>query len=112
LKTAPVSSAWSIVCNPPFDQIREFCERSLDVATYKVALLVPLRRLPAAHWLQQLPLETVYLLTPRPSMPPGHWIAAGNHPSGGSQDFCWIIFNKQMQLGGTPRLGWLYRDGG
>jgi hypothetical protein len=111
LKTSPIRSVWSVVCNPPFDHIQEFAERGLEVAIYKIALLVPLRRLPAARWLRRLPLESIYLLTPRPSMPPGHWIEAGNVPSGGSQDFCWLVFRKQMQLGDTPRLRWLHRDG-
>lgn len=111
LKCSPVRSAWSIVCNPPFDHLEEFCKCSLDVALFKVAMLCPLRRLPAAHWLQQqLPLETIYLLTPRPSMPPGPWIADGNNPGGGSQDFCWLVFNKHYATGGSPRLRWLHRD--
>jgi hypothetical protein len=76
-----------------------------------VALLVPLRRLPAARWLASLPLETVYLLTPRPSMPPGTWIDAGNVPGGGSQDFCWLVINRTLTTG-APRLRWLHRDGG
>ena len=109
LKGSPIRSAWSIVCNPPFDYVQEFCERALEIATCKVAMLVPLRRLPAARWLQRLPLETVWLLTPRPSMPPGSWIAAGNAPSSGSQDFCWLIFHKQMNAT-APRLCWLHRD--
>ena len=58
-------------------------------------MIVPLRRLPAARWLGHLPLETIYLLTPRPSMPPGTWIAAGNIPGGGREDFCWLVFNKR-----------------
>ena len=45
------------------------------------------RRLNAAHWLERLPIERVWLLTPRPIMPPGSWIAAGNKPGGGTQDF-------------------------
>lgn len=110
LKTSPVRSAWSVVCNPPFDHFEAFCRRALTVAIHKVAMLALHRRLPAARWLQTLPLETVYLLTPRPSMPPGSYIAAGNKPCGGSQDFCWLVFNKQMQLGNTPRLRWLHRD--
>jgi hypothetical protein len=100
LKSSPVRSVRSIVCNPPFNHIEKFCERALEVATYKVAILVPLRRLPAARWLQGLPLETVYLLTPRPSMPPGSYIEAGNKPGGGSQDFAWIVFNKAMTQSG------------
>jgi hypothetical protein len=72
-------------------------------------MLVPLRRLPAAHWLEHVPLETVWLLTPRPSVPPGHYIATGNKPSGGSQDFAWLVFRKNL-IAWTPRLRWLHRD--
>jgi hypothetical protein len=61
LKSAPVRSAWAVICNPPFDCVEEFCGRALAVATCKVAILTPLRRVPAARWLQRLPLETVYL---------------------------------------------------
>ena len=107
----PVRAPWAIVCNPPFDYVREFCERALDIATYKVAMLMPLRRLPAAHWLQRLPLESVYLLTPRPSMPPASYLAAGEKPGNGTQDFCWLIFNKRAAVGLEPRMRWLHRDG-
>jgi hypothetical protein len=104
----PARSCWSIACNPPFDHIQEFCERAIEVVHYKVAMLVPLRRLPAARWLQKLPLETIYLLTPRPSMPPGSWIAAGNTPSGGTQEYAWMIMRKGFH--GSPTLRWLHRD--
>jgi hypothetical protein len=112
LTCSPVRSVRSIVSNPPFMHIKEFAKRALEIATYKVALLVPLRRLPAACcWLERLPLETVYLLTPRPSMPPGAWIDAGNIPGGGSQEFAWLCFNRTLTTG-APRLRWLHRDGG
>jgi hypothetical protein len=110
LKTSPVRSVWSVVCNPPFDCVENFCRRGLEVATFKVAMICPLRRLPAAHWLRRMPLESIYLLTPRPSMPPGSWITNGNSPTGGSQDFCWLVFNKQSTTVGLPRLRWLHRD--
>jgi hypothetical protein len=110
LKDQPAKPPWSITSNPPFDRAREFCERALDIAIYKVAILVRLQRLPAAHWLQRLPLETIWLLTPRPSMPPASYIAAGNKPGGGSPDFCWLIFNKQLADGGWPAMRWLHRD--
>jgi hypothetical protein len=109
LKHSPVSSARSIITNPPYPYLREFAERALEVASYKVALLMPLRRLPAARWLARLPLETIFLLTPRPSMPPGAWIMAGNIPGGGSQDFCWLIMNRTLTAG-APRVRWLHRD--
>jgi predicted RNA methylase len=71
LRRSPVGSTWSIVTNPPFQHVREFVEHALEVATYKTAVLVPLRRMPAARWLQRLPLESVHRITPRPSMLPG-----------------------------------------
>jgi hypothetical protein len=100
----------SIICNPPFDHVEEFCQRAVALAQHKVAMLILHRRLVAAHWLPRLPIESVYLLTPRPSMPPGEWIEAGNTPGGGTQDFCWLVFNvnKWPQ---EPALRWLHRDG-
>jgi hypothetical protein len=101
----------SIVCNPPFDHVEEFCTRALATVQFKVAMLCLLRRLPAAHWLGELPLEKIYFLTPRPSMPPGTWITAGNPPGGGTQDFCWLVFTKRTHPK-SPVLQWLHRDGG
>jgi hypothetical protein len=104
------SPVMSIVCNPPFDHVEEFCERALKIADYKVAMICLLRRLPAAHWLARMPLETVYMLTPRPSMPPGTWIAKGNKPGGGTQDFCWLVLNKLRSPRQPPTMRWLPRD--
>jgi hypothetical protein len=87
LEESPVRSTWSIACNPPFDRVKEFCERGLEIATYKVAMIVPLRRLPAARWLESLPLESIYLLTPRPSMPPGAWIDPATFPAAARRIF-------------------------
>jgi hypothetical protein len=108
---SPVPFAWSAVFNPPFswDYIQQFVERALTIVRYKVAALVPLRRLPAAHWLEHLPLETVYFLTPRPSLPPASYILAGNEPGGGGQDFAWLVFNVRSTIG-EPRMKWLHRD--
>ena len=103
------SSVELIVTNPPFDHLEKFCERAIELVTYKVAMLVPLQRLPAARWLQGMPLETVYLLTPRPSMPPGSYIASGKKPGGGRPDFAWLVFNKLMTPA-APRMRWLHRD--
>jgi hypothetical protein len=98
----------SVVCNPPFDHVQEFCERVLELGAMKVAMICLVRRLNAAHWLQDLPLRRIWLLTPRPSMPPGSWIAAGNKPGGGTQDFCWLIFERSYV--GKPEIGWLHRE--
>jgi hypothetical protein len=99
----------SIVCNPPFDHVEAFCERALEVAEYKIAMIMLLRRLPAAHWLKRFPLETIYMLTPRPSMPPGSYITNGGVPSGGTQDFVWLVFNKHNHHS-VPVVRWLSRD--
>jgi hypothetical protein len=100
----------SIINNPPFDHVEEFCERALQLAEYKVAVMCLLRRLPAARWLRSMPLETIYLLNPRPSMPPGAWIAAGNKPGGGTQDFAWLVFSKLRSPRRPPVMRWLTRD--
>jgi hypothetical protein len=111
LTDSPVRAPWSIVTNPPFDHIEEFTERALAVAVFKVAILMPLRRLPAAHWLQHMLLTSIHLLTPRPSVPTAQYIAAGRKPRGGTQEFVWLIFNKQTYESGAPRTRWLHRDG-
>ena len=98
----------SVVCNPPFDHVKEFCEHALEIGAAKVAMIMLVRRLPAAHWLQRLPLRRIWLLTPRPSMPPGAWIAAGNKPGGGTQDFCWLMFEHDYS--GKVETDWLHRD--
>lgn len=98
----------SVVTNPPFDLVQEFCEHALACEAKKVALICLVRRLNAAHWLQSLPLQRVWLLSPRPSMPPGSWIAAGNKPGGGTQDFCWLVLESGYE--GRPTIGWLHRD--
>jgi hypothetical protein len=108
----PISAAHSVVMNTPYEAnfIERFTKTALSIAAYKVAVLVPLRRLPAARWLRPLPLETIYLLTPRPSLPPADYIRAGKKPGGGAQDFAWLIFNKQTTAKAPPRVRWLCRD--
>jgi hypothetical protein len=64
----------------------------------------------AAHWLQETSLSRIWLLSPRPSMPPGSYILAGGKPGGGRADFCWLIFERGYA--GPPTMAWLYRDHG
>lgn len=105
---SPPGGTFSIITNPPFDHIEEFARTALVLGAKQVAMIMLVRRLNAAHWLCELPLSRVLLLTPRPSMPPASWIAAGNKPGGGTQDFCWILLESGYC--GEPRLGWLRRD--
>lgn len=104
----------NIVTNSPFDIIRPFTEKALKIAERKVATIFPTRRLNAAGaWLQDLPLVQIWYLTPRPSMPPGHVYrelkAADKRPSGGTQDFCWLVFDKRSRAG-RVEADWLHRD--
>ena len=98
----------NIVSNPPFDQFEAFAHHALAIAFNKVAMIWLVRRLNAARWLQDTPLARIHLLTPRPSMPPGHTITAGEKPGGGKQDFCWLVWDKSHS--GPATIGWLRRD--
>jgi hypothetical protein len=99
----------NIVCNPPFNIVKEFALHALSLGnTKKVAMVFPTARLNAAHWLHGTPLARVWLMTPRPSMPPGHTITSGEKPGGGKVDFCWLVWAKGYS--GDPELRWLRRD--
>lgn len=100
-------AAVNVVTNPPFTECNRFVRRAIELASGKVAMVWLARRLNAARWLADTPLARIYLLTPRPSMPPGHVIAAGEKPGGGKQDFCWLVFERGHV--GPPELRWLYR---
>jgi hypothetical protein len=99
----------NIVSNPPFDVFQKFTEHALHLAVNKVALIMPTARLNAARWLAALPLRRIWLLTPRPSMPPGHVIASGGKVGGGKSDYCWLVFEQDCV--GHPETRWLHRDG-
>lgn len=98
----------AIVCNPPFDIANHFALHAIKLAQRKVAMIFPTARLNAAHWLNGTPLRRVWMLSPRPSMPPGHVIAAGGKPQGGKMDYCWLVWDRGYQ--GAAEIRWLYRD--
>lgn len=98
----------NIVCNPPFDVAPAFAAHALNLCQTKVAMIFPTARLNAARWLRGTPLARIWLMTPRPSMPPGHVIARGAKPGGGKMDFCWLVWTKGRI--GPADLRWLTRD--
>ncbi len=105
------TSTWprdNIVSNPPFNIAERFVRHALDVTGLKVCIIFPTARLNAAHWIKGTLVRRVWLMTPRPSMPPGHVIAAGQKPGGGKVDFCWLIWERGYA--GVPELRWLRRD--
>lgn len=100
----------NIVCNPPFNIAGRFAKRAVTMeGVQKVAMIFPTARLNAARWLQETPLARIWLMTPRPSMPPGHTITAGEKPQGGKMDFCWLVWTAGRI--GPPVVQWLHRDG-
>ena len=105
--TAPalVRRPFSICTNPPYSLAREIVERALDLGATKVAIFFPIARVNAAwRWLSPLPLARLYLLTPRPSVPP----PTAKKVGGGRVDFCWLVIDRRHQ--GLPTWGWLHRD--
>jgi hypothetical protein len=100
----------NVVINPPFALAHQFAAHALARTRHKVALLFPVARLNAAgKWLIRMPLYRVWLLTPRPSMPPGDVILCGGKPKGGRTDFAWLVLDKAFT--GTPTIDWLGRNG-
>jgi hypothetical protein len=103
----------NIASNPPFHRADEYAKLALQVSRRKVALLLPAVWHIAetrSIWLQRSPLRRVWFLTPRPSMPPGAVILAGEKPSGGTSDFAWYVWEHGYS--GTPEMRWLRRDSG
>ena len=90
--------------------MREFVLHALKVTKHKVAFVFAVAGLNAAwSWLSDTPLRRIWLMSPRPSMPPGHVIIAGKKPQGGRVDFCWLVWEQGFK--GRPQLRWFHRDG-
>jgi hypothetical protein len=71
----------SIVGNPSF--VDEILQHVIRLNSTKAALIWPFARLVAAWpWLATAPLAHVSMLTPRPAIPRGSYITAGNRPQG------------------------------
>lgn len=108
----------NIVSNPPFgicdnskDRPKGFVELALERAERKVAMLLPANWVQGdkrSRWLATTPLRRVLFIAPRPSMPPGHVIAAGGRPGNGTTDYAWLIWLRGYD--GRPEIGWLRRD--
>jgi hypothetical protein len=99
--------AVNIVCNPPYRVLPTFTQLALKQARRKVAVIFPVARLNAAGWLANAPLRRIWLMSPRPPMPPGWYLEAGHKPVGGRVDFCWLIFEHGYC--GEAEVRWLRR---
>lgn len=102
----------AIVSNPPFKHAEEFARLALQRARKAVALILPAtwrcgdKR---SRWLETTPLAEVLDITPRPSMPPGPVIEAGEEAGGGTKDFSVYVWRHGHE--GAYRGGWLRKHG-
>ncbi len=92
-------SIWTdIVTNPPFSLAVAFIKRAFELKARKIAVLIRLDFL-ANQGRHKLFLKTppayVFVLSRRPSMPPGHLLAAGKvKQKGGQHDYCWVVWDQ------------------
>ena len=103
----------NIVTNPPFYRgsgTEAFIRRALEFSAAKVCVFTSIKFLAGDRRANGLfadyPPSRVWILTPRPSCPPGEWIAAGNKAGGGTNDWCWITWDR-LSPSKETRLGWL-----
>ena len=112
---APSDLRLSSICtNPPYslldprDGSPSYLRKALAATSHKVVLLVPTVWLNARSWLRDTPLYRVWLLTPRPSMPPGRLVMEGKRAGSGTKDYCFVVFLHGFS--GEPAISWLHRD--
>lgn len=98
LKDNPDFKFDNIVTNPPFSEAERFVRRALKIVPEggKIAAILPIVWLTGfstkRDWLPGSPLRKVFPLSPRPSMPPGRVIEAGERPGNGTKDYCWLLW--------------------
>jgi hypothetical protein len=101
----------NIVSNPPFGVAERFVKHALGLAHRTVAMLLPANWVQGdkrSRWLETTPLRRVYFITPRPSMPPGAAIMAGEKPGNGTTDYAWFVWLRGYD--GQVEVKWLRRD--
>jgi hypothetical protein len=91
---------------PPYGLAREIIERAFELGAMKVAIFFSIARMNAAcSCLASLQLAHMYLVTPRPNVPP----RAVDNPRGDRVDFIWLILDRCHE--GKPTWGWLRCNG-
>lgn len=96
-----------IVMNPPYKLLSQFIDKALTLKPGKVAVLTRLSFLGSEvrhDWFVDLPVQRVWVLSNRPSMPPGD---VAVEAKGGMADYCWIVLKPGWNK--EPRLNWLAR---
>lgn len=101
----------NICCNIPFRFAMAFIGHAINLVERKAAILIPAAWIHAegrSRWLARMPLRQIWLITPRPSMPPGTVVVNAEHKiSNGTTDFAWIVFEHGYT--DRPNIGWIRR---
>ncbi len=100
--------AQNIITNPPFARgvlAEAFIRKALDISVGKVAVFVDQRFLGGAGraaglWTDNPP-DRIWMITPRPSCPPGAYLEAGNKAGGGTADYVWLVWDMTTPFRGT-----------
>lgn len=101
---------YNLIFNPPFARAEEFILHALDVACFRIAVLVRIAFLASQRRRSRLfdphPPERVLVLSTRPSMPPG---SMAIEAKGGKTDYCWIVWNNDRPAcrRAQPTIAWL-----
>lgn len=116
LKDEPRILPDHIVCNPPFyrgEGTEAFIRRALELSVGKVCIFSQTTFLHgsarATGLYRTRAPDRVWIITPRPSCPPGHKLAAGEiEAKGGTTDWAWFVWDNHMPVSmrSLPRLGW------
>jgi hypothetical protein len=108
--------AQNLVFNSPFYRgkgTEVFIRKALTLASGKVAAFTDLKFLSGAGRASGLyaehPPMRIYMITPRPSCPPGEYLKAGNKAEGGTADWVWLVWDLTAPKGDT-RFIWLRRS--
>lgn len=102
---------FDVVTNPPFAIAEDFVRKTIDILSHgrRGAFVLPIVWMAGfsskRDWLPSSPLRYVLPISPRPSMPPGEVLCAGERPGNGTKDFAWFVWEKGFT--GKPALEFL-----
>jgi hypothetical protein len=104
---------WNCVMNPPFFRakgLEAFIRKAITVFPGKICVFADVKFLAgsgrAKGLFREHPPKRVWIITPRPSCPPGEMLKAGGNASGGTADWCWMVWSN-LEPPGETRMGWL-----
>lgn len=95
----------NIVTNPPYFCAKEFIEKSLDISSGKVAMLLKLNFLEGAkryEFFKSTPLKKVYVFCKRITMYPE---GEEKPKNSGTIAYAWFVWERGYK--GSPQIDWL-----